>query len=101
MSQYTVKNSSNCLNNTNSFNSNVWNNYTVADDRSQILSWLSPLEPSVRHRDIRERRVSHVGEWLIEAEEFRRWHGPSGEGESDKAVLFYYGHPGVGKTFIR
>ena len=45
--------------------------------------------------------MSHVGEWLIEAEEFRRWRGLSGQDEGDKAVLFYYGHPGVGKTFIR
>ena len=109
MSQYSTSGSKrpNATNsyNTNSYNTNVRNYYTgtVADDRSPLLAWLSPLEPSLRHRDIRERRVNEVGEWLIQSEEFRRWHGTSGEDEdeSDRAVLFCCGDPGVGKTFIR
>jgi len=60
MSQHTADNSTNFSNNTNSFN-NVWNNYTVTDDQSQLLTWLSPLEPKARHRDIQERRVDNVG----------------------------------------
>ena len=108
MSQYTVDNSTSLSNNTNSFNvqnvqnlQNVQNNYVVADDRSSLLTWLSPLEPRLRHRDIQERRVDNVGEWLFQIEEFKNWHARSGEGEGDKAVLFCYGGPGVGKTFIR
>jgi len=88
------------LNNTNSFN-NVWNNCTVADDRSQILAWLSPLEPRLRHKAIQESRVKNVGEWVLETGKFRSWSAGSGGSESDKAVLFCYGDPGVGKTFIR
>ena len=99
MSQYTVDNNA-FSNNTNSFN-NVQNNYVVADDRSQLLAWLSSLEPRLRHQDIQERRVANVGEWLMQAEEFRNWHGWSGGGEGDKGVLFCYGGPGVGKTFMR
>ena len=97
MSQYHIEDSTNCFN-TNSLN--VWNNYTITDDRSQLLAWLSPLEPKLRHRDIQERRVDDVGEWLMHTEEFRRWCHWS-EDEGDKAVLFCYGAPGVGKTFIR
>ena len=97
MSQYTVNDNNNCFNTTNY----VWNNYTVAHDRSQLLTWLSPLEPKLRHRDIQERRVDKVGEWLTETEEFRRWHDYRREGEGSNAVLFCYGDPGVGKTFIR
>ena len=103
MSQYT-DNNTNLSNNTNSFNvQNVQNIYVVADDRSSLLTWLSPLEPKLRHRDVQERRVDNVGEWLFQTEEFRSWHGWSGEGEGegDKAVVFCYGGPGVGKTFIR
>jgi len=100
MSQYTINDSNNCFNNTNSFN-NVWNHTTVADDRSQLLGWLSPLESGLRHRDVQERRVDNVGEWLIQTEEFRSWYDCSGEREVEKAVLFCYGDPGVGKTFIR
>ena len=102
MSQYTIDNSTNLSNNTNSFNvQNVQNSYVVADDRSPLLTWLSPLEPRLRHRDIQERRVDNVGEWLLQTDEFRSWHAGSGEGEGDKAVLFCYGGPGAGKTFIR
>ena len=99
MSQYTVGNSA-FSNNSNSFN--VQNIY-AADNRSQLLAWLSPLEPRLRHQDIQERRVDNVGEWLQQTEEFRSWHDWSGEGEGggDKPVLFGYGGPGVGKTFIR
>ena len=87
--------------NTNSFNVSNNYSYTVADDRSQLLAWLSPLEPRLRHRDIQERRVDNIGEWLMQTEEFRSWYDWSGEGEGDKAVLFGYGDPGAGKTFIR
>lgn len=100
MSQYHINDSTNCFNNTDCFN-NVWNNYTVADDRSQLLAWLSPLEPRLRHQDLQERRVDHVGEWLIQTEQFRRWHDWSVDGGGDNAVLFCYGDPGAGKTFIR
>ena len=103
MSQYTINRSNNCLNTTNSYNntSNVSHHYTFAEDRSQLLTWLSPLDPGLRHCDIQERRVNHVGEWLMGTEEFRRWCRLDGGGDDDKPVLFCYGNPGVGKTFIR
>ena len=77
------------------------NSYTIADDRPQLLAWLSPLDPGLQHSDIQERRVNDVGEWLVETEEFRRWCGLGGESSGDKTVLFCHGNPGVGKTFIR
>ena len=92
MSQYASQN-------INSFN--VLNNFTVVDDRSDILAWLSPLNPKVRHQDIRDRRVGNVGKWVLQTDEFRSWYAGSGGSESDKAVLLGYGDPGVGKTFIR
>jgi len=96
MTQYTMNNTA-FSNNTNSVNIQ---NINVADDRSPLLNWLSPLEPKLRHRDIQERRVDNVGEWLLQTKEFKSWHNLS-EGEGDKVVLFCYGGPGVGKTFIR
>ena len=98
MSQYTIDNTT-LSNNTNSFN--VQNNYVVADDRSQLLAWLSPLEPRLRHQDIQGRRIENVGEWLIQTEEFKKWHSWSSGGGDDNPILFYYGGPGAGKTFIR
>ena len=95
MSQYSSHN-------INSFNTvfNVSNNITAADDRSNILAWLSPLDPKSRHQDIQDRRVENIGEWLLQTQEFRRWHAASGD-EFDNGVLFCYGGPGVGKTYIR
>jgi len=86
-------------NNINSLN--TVNNFTVADGRSSILAWLSPLEPRLRHQDIQDNRVEGVGEWLLQSEEYRNWYEGSGGSASDNAVLFCYGDPGVGKTYIR
>jgi len=87
-------------NNYNSFNT-TYINPTVADDRPDILAWLSPLDPKLRHQSIRDRRVENVGEWLLQTEEFKSWCAGSEDGKSGNAVLFCYGNPGVGKTFIR
>ena len=91
--------------NANSFNPTVNINPTVkitaADERSNILSWLSPLEPRLRHKDIQDRRVENIGGWVLETEAFKSWYASDGGSGSDNAVLFCYGDPGVGKTFIR
>ena len=82
--------------------SNAPGSYTIRNRlNTQILTWLSPLEPRLRHRDIRESRVEDVGEWVLETEEFKGWCAGSGRSEPDNAVLFCYGDPGVGKTFVR
>ena len=98
MSQY-------CSHNTHCFNTSyafsVSNSFTVADDRSNILAWLSPLDPKLRHQDIQDRRVENIGEWLLQTEEFRSWRAGNEGDESDNAVLFCDGDPGVGKTYIR
>jgi len=100
MPQYTVNVSTTLSNNGNT--SDVWNNGdTITDDRSLLLTWLSPLNPGLRHWDIQERCANGVGEWLLETEEIRRWYAGSESGEGESAVLFCYGGPGVGKTFIR
>jgi len=84
----------------NSFNTtNI--SFTIADDLPGLLGWLSPLDPKLRHQDIRDRRVENVGEWLLQTEEFRSWYAGSVVGGSDSTVLFCYGDPGAGKTFIR
>ena len=90
-------------NNINSLNTaiNVWSNCTIADDRSQILTWLSPLEPRLQHQDIQYRRVDNIGEWLLQTDEFRNWYAGNEGGGCDNAVLFCHGNPGVGKTYIR
>ncbi|RPA92907.1 hypothetical protein L873DRAFT_1627320, partial [Choiromyces venosus 120613-1] len=69
-------------------------------EESKVLSWLSPLEPRVRHQDIRTQHVKDVGSWVLQTEKFRSWCNGSENEDSDHAALFCHGHPGVGKSFI-
>ena len=85
-------------NNYGSFNTTYIN---PVDDRPDILAWLSPLDPKLRHQDIRDCRIESVGKWFLQSEEFRGWSAVSEDDKSDNAVLFCYGNPGVGKTYIR
>jgi len=111
MSQACVGESSNSRNNHNSFNTNAFNtisfnhvsnvkNVGIADERAEILAWLSPLDPWIRHRGIRDDRVEHVGDWLLRTEEYRSWLDGIRGGEPDNSALFCDGDPGVGKTYI-
>ena len=86
------------FNYTNSFNNDiVWNISTSAtDERSEILAWLSPLEPRIRHQDLRTRRADNVGERLLQTDEFQKWCN-----EGEHATLLCYGDPAVGKTYFR
>ena len=95
-----IDHSAHCFH-TNEYNEVSNYRYTTTNERSRIMNWLSPLEPSLWHQGIQERRINKVGEWLIQTEEFRCWNDGGGEEKGDNAVLFCYGDPGVGKTFIR
>ena len=86
-------------NNNNSFNNIV--NYIAEEDAEgrQILQWLSPLEPQQRHRGVQADRLDSVGSWILETSEFRKWR--DAEDGCAEPVLFCYGNPGVGKTYVR
>jgi len=88
----------NCGNVTNS-NNTVNVNKIIADENPEIMRWLSPLDPRRRHQDVRIDRLDGVGRWLLETNEFQEWR--RGEGGAGGAVLFCYGDPGVGKTYLR
>jgi len=100
MSQHHISGNVDSFNIQDSFNK-VWNNCTIADEDSEILAWLSPLEPQTRHYDIRTRRIDEVGDWLLQTEEYRNWFGGIRGGGPNSSALFCYGGPGVGKTYIR
>ena len=90
--------------NINSFNvlnsSNVVNLVAEGDaEGRQILQWLSPLEPQQRHQGVRINRLDGVGNWVLGTTEFRKWRDK--EDGCAEPVLFFYGNPGVGKTFLR
>jgi len=99
-------NNINCFNTEDSFNTTInhvyhVNNSGCEDERDRILAWLSPLEPRIRHEDIRAQRVDHVGDWLLRTAEYQNWFDGIRREELDSSVLFCYGDPGVGKTYIR
>ena len=87
----------NSFNQTNS--NNITTNITYVNKRTKLLNWLSPLQPRVRHNDVRVRRQDGIGEWFLRADEFLRWR--DGKGGFGKPTLFCSGNPGVGKTFLR
>ena len=88
-------NNANCGNISGSYNTTVYK----SDEDVQIIRWLSPLEPEIRHHSVRSDRLEGVGSWLLETNEFREWRGK--EGGAEKALLFCSGNPGVGKTYLR
>ncbi|KKZ63280.1 hypothetical protein EMCG_00263 [[Emmonsia] crescens] len=61
-----------------------------------ILDWLSPLEPSKTHQDVRSMRLEGTCEWVLETAEFLDWLSDT---PSNRA-LYCYGDPGAGKTFL-
>jgi len=90
-------------NNTNSFNNtinNVSNHFIVPEDRLEILAWLSPLEPRIRHQNLEAGRVDKVGDWLLQTEQFRNWSGGNSRDEPQNAAMLCHGNPGAGKTYI-
>ena len=94
-----LNNNNSFSNNNNSFN-NIVNYITEIDaEGHQILQWLSPLEPQQRHQGVRTNRLNGVGNWVIETSEFRKWR--DADDGCVEPVLFCYGNPGVGKTYIR
>ncbi|RPA91573.1 hypothetical protein L873DRAFT_1819238, partial [Choiromyces venosus 120613-1] len=44
-----------------------------ADDKPQVLQWLSPLKPQERHQQICDKRHEGVGEGIFERDEFVKW----------------------------
>jgi len=97
--QQSTRNIGSFSNNDNSFN-NIFNFITDIDSEGlQILQWLSPLEPQKRHQSVRTDRLDGVGNWVLETSEFRKWRDT--EDGSVEQVLYCYGNPGVGKTYLR
>ena len=83
---------------------NVSNSYNTInlgadDESSRIQAWLSPLEPEIRHRYVRNHRLDGIGDWVLQRDEFEAW--CRSQDSSGDPTLLCYGGQGVGKTFIR
>jgi len=86
-------------NNTNyHYNHNVY--YVNIDAVDEILEWLSPLEPRIRHQGLQTRRADNVGEWRMQTGEFQSWCDGAQQEGSEFAALFCPGDLGAGKTYF-
>ena len=103
-----TRNDHNLTNNIHGYsNTNVGNvshsyntiNVGVDEESLRIQAWLSPLEPERRHRDVNNRRLDGVGDWVLQRNEFESW--CESQNGSEDSTLLCYGGQGVGKTFIR
>jgi len=82
-------------------NGTAWGlNIPMTAERAEILAWLSPIEPRIRHQDIRTRRADNVGEWRIQTAEFQSWCDGGRQEGYGPATLFYCDYPAVGKTYF-
>ena len=90
----------NCGNTIDSYNNIAFNrcNISIPDEKRQVLEWLSPLASRERHQAVRDSRVEGVGDWLLRNQRFSTWRALE---DQKKPVLFCYGYPGAGKTYIR
>ena len=92
-------NNRDCGNTTNSYNEFNQCNISIPDEKRQILEWISPFASRERHQAVRDSRVERVGDWLLRKEIFSAWR--KSEHWMVDPILFCYGHPGAGKTYIR
>lgn len=64
------------------------------ENRSEIMDWLVPSDPSTTHESARQRHESGTGAWLLQSEQYQNWKsGPIGH-------LWIHGKPGCGKTIL-
>jgi len=82
----------------NSFNVTNSYNTTYVDENPQILEWLSPLEPRLRHQDVRTRRLDGLGNWFLQKDDFVNWRDDNDE--PSMATLFCSDALGAGKTYL-
>ncbi|KAK3321417.1 hypothetical protein B0T19DRAFT_478518, partial [Cercophora scortea] len=64
----------------------------------QVLEWLSPIDPSTRHEEIKATRMPGTCEWILDNAWFRRWRQLSPLDDSPR-VGCWVGDPGQGKTY--
>ncbi|KAL8755199.1 MAG: hypothetical protein Q9199_003807 [Rusavskia elegans] len=66
----------------------------LSQEQEKALSWLSPVNPALKHRAFARERQDGTGIWLFDLPEMTYWL------ESPNAALWIYGIPGAGKTTL-
>ncbi|KAL8996537.1 MAG: hypothetical protein Q9169_003974 [Polycauliona sp. 2 TL-2023] len=68
----------------------------VEKKTEKTLEWLSPVNPALKHRALRQDRHDGTGFWLFDLPEMMAWL----EKDNSAAALWIYGIPGSGKTTL-
>ncbi|KAK3934684.1 hypothetical protein QBC46DRAFT_454028 [Diplogelasinospora grovesii] len=63
-------------------------------DRLEVLEWISPVLYGKHHGTVKSARTAETCEWLIDHQALRKWQN------SSSAILWLWGNPGTGKTFL-
>ena len=96
MSSSQINHTTNSHNTQYSHNTNAFNNGNIVcnvnigatGERSEILAWLSPLEPRTRHQDVRTHRADNVGNGCCERVNFEG--GATALNMRDLIMRFYF-----------
>ncbi|KAI5810839.1 hypothetical protein BZA77DRAFT_347519 [Pyronema omphalodes] len=69
---------------------------------SELLEWISSIDPQIRHHDIRRSRAEGTGDWFLRTEQFMKWkdYSQGSEESFENSILGIYGIPGAGKSVI-
>jgi hypothetical protein len=67
-------------------------------ERKKLLSWLSSLQPQLRHEDIIAKRSERTGGWFLSSSTFKAW--ASYDDIQTVHVLWSVGAPGAGKSIL-
>jgi hypothetical protein len=67
-------------------------------EREKLLSWISSLQPQLRHQDVKSKRSKGTGAWFLNSATFKAW-ASCGDIQT-LHVLWSVGAPGAGKTIL-
>ncbi|MCJ1436452.1 hypothetical protein MMC27_005831 [Xylographa pallens] len=70
------------------------------ESNKKILCWLSPLDFAARHQDISSKRQPETLRWVLASAEYRTWSRSDVPLMNENRVLWCYGDPGAGKTYV-
>ncbi|KAI5852526.1 ankyrin repeat-containing domain protein [Morchella snyderi] len=68
----------------------------LEEERDKILEWLYEGAFDTKHREISNRRQKNTAQWILVSPEVTDWMN----NPSDSRLLWGYGIPGAGKTFL-
>ncbi|KAK4163274.1 hypothetical protein QBC43DRAFT_301253 [Cladorrhinum sp. PSN259] len=69
-------------------------NLEVAEQRSRVLDWITPVDYAPQQSDFIKRRQAGTGQWFLDSIQFKTWV------KTENQILFCPGIPGAGKTIL-